>query len=99
MFGLKLFYKCDVRLKEGKQCGNLPFRGLCVYLVGDSSQLPPVCDKSLYRTGHNYETLQSSFLYKQFNKVFFLTKIMRQRGNDQKNLQRYFKPNSKWYYY
>ena len=49
MLCLNLFFKVDMRLKEPKQCSSaVPFGGLCVYLVGDWSQLPPVCDRSLY---------------------------------------------------
>lgn len=84
MLGLKLFYKCDDRLKEGKHCSTVPFGGLCVFLVGDWSQLPPVGDKSLYVTGNTHETIQSSFLYSLFDKVYFLTEIMRKQGDNQK---------------
>lgn len=35
MLGLNLFYKCDLQMKQGKQRANVPFGGLCVFLVGD----------------------------------------------------------------
>lgn len=57
MLGLKLFYQCDLRLKQAKGRSDVPFGGVCIYLVGDWSQLPPVCDKSLYTIGYNFETL------------------------------------------
>lgn len=85
MLGLNLFYKVDLRLREAKpQLSHLPFGGLCVYLIGDWSQLPPVCDMSLYNIGKNHKTIQSSLLYSQFKKVFFLTEIMRQSGEEQR---------------
>lgn len=88
MLGLNLFFKVDQRLRDAKpQLANLPFGGLCIYLVGDWSQLPPVCDYSLYTIGKNAKTIQSSLLYLQFKKVFFLTQIMRQMGDEQRSFR------------
>ena len=78
MLGLNLFYKIDRRLRGAKPShSDLPFSGLCVYLIGDWSQLPPKGDTSLYGKGKTIESIQASVLYTQFKKVFFLIQIMR----------------------
>lgn len=47
MIGLSMLAMIDARCKEGK--GNdIPFGGLCVYLLGDIKQLPPVKDYAMY---------------------------------------------------
>lgn len=79
MLSLKLLAKVDSRLREAKPLqSHLPFGGLCVYLIDDWSQLPLVCDSSLYNSGKSDVTIRSHSLYMQFKKVFFLKTIMRQ---------------------
>ena len=88
MLGLNLFYKIVRRLREAKPShSDLPFGGLCVYLIGDWLQLPPIGDTSLYGKGKIIESIQASLLYAQFKKVFFLRQIMRQLGDEHKSFR------------
>ncbi len=85
MLGLNLFFEVDKRLREAKPLSShLPFGGLCIYLVGDRSQLPPVCHVSLYNTGRSSTSIPTHLLYLHFKKVFFFTDIMRQKGEQQR---------------
>ena len=57
------------RLKQIK-CNNLVFGGLCVVLVGNPEQLPPVQAENLWVIGlpsSNIDDRNSNNLYKNFN--------------------------------
>ena len=84
MLGQKALYFVSERLKQ--VMGNTTvFGGVCVVLIGDPGQLPPVNQSALWienMTNKNSETRNGSILYKSFSECLFLKENNRLDEND-----------------
>nr|XP_012152161.1 PREDICTED: ATP-dependent DNA helicase PIF1-like [Megachile rotundata] len=90
MVGLRMLSFIDKRLRQAYPSRQeQPFGGYIVYFFGDFNQLPPVMDRSLLSIPdtNNADALHDRFLYEQFTKVFEITQIMRQIGEEQKQFR------------
>jgi DNA replication protein DnaC len=89
MVGCKLLSLIDQRLRELFEI-DLAFGGLYVYFFGDIKQITPVKDRALFRNEFSKDAyLQAGrILYLCFDKAFYLEKICRQEGDDQKNFRK-----------
>jgi hypothetical protein len=91
MLGLKTLAWVDQRLREVfPENRDEFFGGLCVILIGDFFQLPPVLNKPLYSTRDDLKDIEivGRNAYLSFDKSVFLTTVQRQQGEDQAPFRR-----------
>ena len=84
MLGQRTFTWIDKRLRQATAKYDKPFGGMSIILIGDFAQLPPVGDKTLFSNPsiiNNESNDHGYILYKQFQTVVQLKKILRQDSN------------------
>ena len=84
MLGQKALYFVSERLKQ-IMANSTVFGGVCVILIGDPGQLPPVNQSALWienMTHKNAETRNGCILYKGFSECLFLKENNRLDEND-----------------
>ena len=89
MLGQKELFFVSERLKQIKSNTDI-FGGVCVILIGDPAQLPPVQGNALWidnTTSRNQATKNGSLLYTSFDECLFLKENNRLDENDPQSVQ------------
>ena len=89
MLGQKELFFVSERLKQIKTSTDI-FGGVCVILIGDPAQLPPVQGNALWidnTTSKNQETKNGSLLYTSFDECLFLKENNRLDKNDPQSVE------------
>lgn len=90
MVGGKMLSLIDKRLRQATGREDKLFGGINMLLVGDTKQLPPVKDIALWSRkydGMNDSAKEGVVIFKQFDKVITLNRIVRQDGPSQKRFR------------
>ncbi|XP_034240282.1 uncharacterized protein LOC117644774 [Thrips palmi] len=83
MIGCAKLAMIDLRCKEATGHFDIPFGGICIMLLGDIKQLPPVRDTAIYATqaDTNMAKHGMAIFKKAFQKTFILKKCFRQEND------------------